>query len=247
MNQLSEVEELLAIADSLAELKNRFINENPFGLFLTSDDQSRFKALALGARTIIGEALGHTSDFAFGITDAIHSGKNTFVGGPSLQGVSDVEALIRGAVRHVERRLRNPTIPTVASRKTPYVDESRISQIKSLQSDDWDFSKLGQLCVELNAANESDSRFATAMLVRAIADHVPPLFQCANFEEVPANWGESGSFKQLMEQLDESLRDIGDGILHDQIRPRETLPSEEQVDFRQALDALLAEIVRNAN
>lgn len=247
LKHLNEVEELLAIADSLAELKNRFIKENPFGLFLTSDDQSRFTAQVLEARTIVGEVLGHTSDFAFGITNAMHSGKNTFVGGPSLQGVSDVEALIRGAVRHVERKIRNPAIQTGATtRKAPYVDESRIYQVRALQSDDWDFTKLVQLCVELNAAHQSDSRYATAMLVRAITDHVPPLFQCDNFSELAAKYDESGSVARLMRHLDESLRDFADGFLRDPIRPRETLPSEEQVDFRPALDALLAEIVRNA-
>jgi hypothetical protein len=47
-----------------------------------------------------------------------------------------------------------------------------------------------------------------------------------------------------MEQLDKSMRKIGDTILHSQITKSETLPNSTQVDCRRDLDRLLEEIVR---
>lgn len=82
------------------------------------------------------------------------------------------------------------------------------------------------------------------MLVRAITDHVPPVFGMSSFAQVAANYGGSQSFKKSMQHLQGSLRNIADGILHEQIRNRGALPSPQQVEFRQDLDRLLGEILR---
>jgi hypothetical protein len=63
---------------------------------------------------------------------------------------------------------------------------------------------------------------------------------------VVANYNGTRSFKDAMTHLDTGLRKIADGILHEQIRQRETAPNATQVDFRQTLDLLLAEGVRIA-
>ncbi len=142
---------------------------------------------------------------------------------------------------------RTPAPPAIAPSKPGYVDLARITQIERLRSQQWDFAKLGQLCRELNTAYQGDSHYATAMLVRAITDHVPPLFGQRSFAHVAANYSGTTSFKKSMEHLNQSLRNIADAILHEQIRRREALPSPQQVDFRQDLDRLLAEIVRIAH
>jgi len=81
------------------------------------------------------------------------------------------------------------------------------------------------------------------MLLRAIIDHVPPLFGAASFPQLVGNIG-SQSFKQSMRFLDEGLRSIADAHLHTQIRKREALPAMNQVDpFRAPLDVLYAEIL----
>jgi hypothetical protein len=47
-----------------------------------------------------------------------------------------------------------------------------------------------------------------------------------------------------MKHLNGSLRSIADAYLHIQIRESETLPKDQQIDFRADLDVLLSEIVR---
>jgi hypothetical protein len=47
-----------------------------------------------------------------------------------------------------------------------------------------------------------------------------------------------------MQRLDESSRRIADQHLHCQIRKTEVLPNKTQVDFRNDIDFLLAEVAR---
>jgi hypothetical protein len=82
------------------------------------------------------------------------------------------------------------------------------------------------------------------MLVRAIIDHVPPIFGVKSFSEVASNYGGSRSFRESMQHLAVSARKIADGHLHVQIRASEVLPTWTQVDFSRDLDVLLGEVVR---
>ena len=82
------------------------------------------------------------------------------------------------------------------------------------------------------------------MATRALLDHVPPIFGYQKFKEVVANYGGGKSFSDAMRHLDEASRKISDGLLHMPMRQSEVLPNSPQVNCRQQLDALLAEIVR---
>ena len=85
---------------------------------------------------------------------------------------------------------------------------------------------------------------SVAMLVRAVTDHLPPVFDCKTFAEVANNYAGAKSFRGSMLHLHGSMKNIADAHLHVQVRKSETLPNEAQVDFRADLDALLAEVVR---
>jgi hypothetical protein len=82
------------------------------------------------------------------------------------------------------------------------------------------------------------------MLLRAIIDHIPPIFGFSNFSEITNNYSGSKSFKDDMKKLSESCRKIADMYLHVQIRSKESLPNNTQVDFSNELDVLLAEMIR---
>jgi hypothetical protein len=124
-----------------------------------------------------------------------------------------------------------------------YVSRERILELRELRKCQWDLARLLKLCEELNAACESESWMACAMLVRAITDHVPPVFNCRNFSEVSNNVAPK-SFSKSMKHLDVSLRNVADSHLHTQIRQSESLPTFIQVNFCADLDVLLAEIAR---
>lgn len=124
-----------------------------------------------------------------------------------------------------------------------YVNPDRIVDLKSLKNTSFDISKLIRFCEELNIAFQHKLYLSTAMLVRAITDHVPPIFIKNTFTEVANNFG-SRSFKDSMKNLDNSSRKISDSHLHTHIRKKEVLPNSNQVDFTNDLDVLLAEIYR---
>lgn len=127
----------------------------------------------------------------------------------------------------------------------PYVDPNRMKELRKISSPDFDLAKLIRFCEEINACYTNKCYLATAMLIRAVLDHVPPIFSLKTFREVANNYGDGGkSFKNSMLNLEKSARNIADAYLHLPIRPRESLPHETQVDFHNDLDVLLGEIVR---
>ena len=125
-----------------------------------------------------------------------------------------------------------------------YVAEARVNQIATLSNTAFDFSRLVAMLQELNAASRASSLLSIAFLVRAVIDHVPPLFGQQDFSGVANNYPGSKSFKKNMLSLHTALRNIADSYLHEHIRSREEAPQRQQVEFRAQLDQLLAEIVR---
>ena len=125
-----------------------------------------------------------------------------------------------------------------------FVDAERIEALRAKSAVAWDFSRLIALCEELNTCWLYGAHHAVAMLTRAILDHVPPVFSQPNFAGVANQYSGGKSFGDVMKQLDKTSKAIADGHLHNQIRVRESVPTATQVDCRQGLDALLAEIVR---
>jgi site-specific recombinase XerD len=137
-----------------------------------------------------------------------------------------------------------PLKPSDDYPSSPYVSLSRIEELKGFKLDEFDLLKLIHLCTELNSALYQKSPISIALLLRAIIDHVPPLFGKKTFTEVANNYSAGKSFSDSMKHLDKSLRNVADAHIHVQIRQKEVLPAFNQVDFRADLDVLLGEIIR---
>jgi len=125
-----------------------------------------------------------------------------------------------------------------------YVHLDRLDSLRSIESRSFDLQKLIRLLEELNASFNGGCYLSTVMLLRAVLDHVPPIFGMKSFGEVANNCPGSQSFRASMKNLENSSRKIADQHLHTQIRDRESLPNVLQVDFSPDLDVLLSEIVR---
>jgi hypothetical protein len=141
----------------------------------------------------------------------------------------------------------NPLPEEVAKAGNPggaYVHPNRLKQLHAISHNNFDLTKLLQLLDEVDLSFRNGCYLATAMLVRAILDHVPPIFGVKTFSEVANNYLGSKSFRESMLNLENSSRRIADQHLHGQIRRSETLPTARQVDFSPDIDVLLAEIVR---
>lgn len=125
-----------------------------------------------------------------------------------------------------------------------YIDEGRIKELRAIHSEEFSLVRLIRLCEEINVSHRYGSNMSVIMAVRAVMDHVPPVFELSTFSEVANNYKGSRSFKESMSHLDRSSRNIANSYLHTQIRRKEALPTDTQVDFSRDLDVLLQEIVR---
>lgn len=167
------------------------------------------------------------------------NGGRQFVGGPPT--------VRRQAIEWVRTKEGQAMLPAGkragANNAASFIADSRIDELRKLTSPDYDFQKLIRLCEELNSSYDNGNYHATAMLTRAVLDHVPPIFGKSNFVEVANNYG-GQSFKATMQHLDKASRKVSDDHLHGQIRKKDTLPTPQQVWCGQQLDVLLAEIVR---
>ena len=145
--------------------------------------------------------------------------------------------------RPAEVRIEYSPVRPVAPAGLTFVADARLAEIRTIRSAPHDLRRLIRLCEELNVAYAEGCYLATIMLTRALQDHVPPIFGVRTFAELASNH-DGRSFKQAMQRLESSARKIADAHLHQAIRPSETLPVAQQVNFAAEVDVLLAEIVR---
>jgi hypothetical protein len=157
---------------------------------------------------------------------------------------AELDALLPDIEAALER-LDGDGAPPVPPDGLPVIADSRLDELRILASAEFDFDKLIRLCEEINSVYGQKCYFATAMLIRGVLDHVPPIFGFKSFSEVANNYGGGGkSFKETMHHLENAARKVADAHLHMPIRKSETLPTAQQVNCAQQLDVLLAEIVR---
>jgi hypothetical protein len=237
--------ELAKLATEIGALESKFVESHSLGHYLRTEDAAEFKRLVMEATSFLSSTLGPGNAFTANVIHTVNAGSGGFVGGPSLAVVRETRALLEGAINHLARieTLKRNTKQRGVER-SEYVSPARIAELESIGSAPYDVARLAQLCRELNAAHENGSLMSVAILVRAIVDHVPPIFGQSSFGQIANNYAGSKSFKASMQHLDNSLRNIADAHLHTQIRPRESLPTEQQVDFKGDLDVLLSEAVR---
>lgn len=134
----------------------------------------------------------------------------------------------------------NPAAPTPP--KT-YVDVPLIEELDQLDMTcPWSLDKLLDLARELNSNYAADQPYACHMLLRAILDHVPPVFGYQKFAQVVSNhsWGVTDS--KYVKKLAEA-RNASDDVLHRQIGTRRSRIGMEDLPPRPYVNALLQELL----
>jgi hypothetical protein len=122
-----------------------------------------------------------------------------------------------------------------------YIDPRVMAKIQAKEENgQFDWSKLLRLIDEVNGSYRHGNVYAVHTLLRAILDHVPPLFGCANFAGVVSNyhWGQTDK-AYMRKLLDFRLQ--ADDVLHRQISVRQDLLSLEDLPPRAWINRLLEE------
>jgi hypothetical protein len=103
-------------------------------------------------------------------------------------------------------------------------------------------AKVIQFCHEINGTFNSGHFLGTALLIRALINHVPPIFGYERFDQVVSQ--STKSRKELFKPLDDIARDVADLHTHDTIRHKENLPTKRQLEpFKPNVEILLQEII----
>lgn len=147
-------------------------------------------------------------------------------------------------------RTNEPTAPSLleipdsdSQKIHDYINRDRINQLESIESKDFDLSRLIQICKEINSSRKNENYIALGSLLRVLIDHIPPLLGYETFKEVASNYP-GKSLKATFQHLENGCRKISDGLLHQKIRKKESLPTFTQVNFSTDIDVLLGEIIR---
>jgi hypothetical protein len=237
-------EQLQEIIEKLRPLEALFEDSTNSGTpILNSQNRATFKSLLMEVKAILDRNVGFANDFSQRLYSIVNSPSFGIFSPPSLSEFHEALAIIAGGSNELQRRQSTPQRALGSLERSFYVDPVRVSELQSLQTR-WDLKRLDRLLKELNLAHANEMHMATAMLVRAITDHIAPIFDKRSFSELANHYPGAKSFNDQMKHLDSSLRKIADSHLHQQVRASEVLPTATQVDFRPGLDVLLAEIVR---
>lgn len=219
------------------------------GCTLNKENLEKYISLLYDSEYIISKILGKDSSFLSHIKDAIAETSQFNPIQLGLQRIKGIIPVILSASRVIDNISEAQNIKTNDRIKHPYISPSRIYSLQNITDSGLDFTRLIELCRELNCAAENDCHMATAMLARAILDHIPPVFGSPTFSQFSNNYGgpkSNRTFKSQMQRLENGLRSVADTHLHTPIRKKETLPTEIQVNFATEIDVLLGEIIRRS-
>lgn len=122
-----------------------------------------------------------------------------------------------------------------------YVDKNTLLRLSRIENQKFDLSRLVSFCNELDDNYSLGNYHSCAMLIRAILDHVPPIFEKTKFDDICAHHG-GRSFKDIIKPLGETAKKIGDDYLHTQISKKVLAVTKTQVSFQANLDILLNEV-----
>jgi len=103
--------------------------------------------------------------------------------------------------------------PVQDSTTTPYVKPDLLAALNALTASSWDLHKLKSMVTELDGNYVEGRPYATASLIRAIIDHIPPLFGQATFASVINQVSLTTSKKKYLQLLSQH-RFVADDVLH---------------------------------
>lgn len=123
-----------------------------------------------------------------------------------------------------------------------FVSAALVARLESISCGSFHTVKLAGYCRELNSSYYHGNVVACLLLIRAIMNHIPPVFGHSTFEQVAANVPRSQ--KETFTHLQSGVRKLADMYTHTPIRRREAYPTRTQVDpYKAQVEVLLQEVL----
>jgi hypothetical protein len=154
------------------------------------------------------------------------------------------QAELIAIIYYIREKAKDPLWGQITANAEFFVEPVLIDRISSLKQQQFNISKLVQFAKELNENYQRGNYLSCALLIRAIINHIPPIFGKQTFGQVVAH--SSKSVKAILRHLEEGARDIGDLHSHEIVDKFSAPPTKNQIDpYKPNIDILFREIERN--
>ncbi|MGO8842965.1 MAG: hypothetical protein ACLQF1_18065 [Methyloceanibacter sp.] len=154
----------------------------------------------------------------------------------------DLKAHLQGVIDYIREAANDPEYETGVRLNSAFLDQETMSKLKSAKLPAFDLTKVIRFCEELNDSYRRGNYLSCALIIRALMNHVPPIFGAQTFAQVVAGSGKS--VKAILGRLEDEARQIADLHTHMHIRQRELLPSRNQIEpYKASFEILIQEIL----
>jgi len=146
------------------------------------------------------------------------------------------------AIDYLREAAANPDYEVALGLNAAFVAPQLLAALRAAERKTFDYAKLIRFCEELNDAYRRGHYLTSALLIRAVMNHVPPIFGQTTFAAVVAH--ATRSIKPMLERLEKEARPIADLHTHYLIRAKEPLPTRIQIEpYKGCFELLMNEIV----
>ena len=161
----------------------------------------------------------------------------------SIYEAYDLHSEVQILIDHLREIAEHPV--EFQSISGSFINPQIVEQLCLVEGFKFDLSKIIQFCEELNSSFNTGNYLASSLLLRALINHIPPIFGHTTFQQVISQV--SKSRRELFKPLDDVARDVADLHTHDVIRHKEILPTKNQIEpFKANLEFLLQEVLVEA-
>lgn len=237
----------LKALEKLEELIGRTENQ------LNGQDEESFdrwkRAASVGIRKIFGDSSEHVNEFkkirySLGIftSDTPESAFRA----AKIGGIKNALELLKSLSEEIQEywdAIEPVSAQEEVNDNYDYINIDRLAELKALTSSKFDFSRLVRICEEINIANKNGCFITVGALIRILIDHVPPILGFDTFKMVASSYP-GKSLKETFSHLENGSRKVSDGLIHQSIRKKESLPNLTQVNYSANIDVLLSEVIR---
>jgi hypothetical protein len=226
----------LSLAIKLADEIDRF----PLGECGPSDDPDKQYAYVAAFRDIAKRFVAAVKRIGDPDLSDLVSSLDT-----SPQWISDAHNLRAGlyvVIDTLKEASQDPNYVANAANNAAFLNTEVLLRLKGVQGARLDPSKLVKMCEELNDAYARGNYVSSALLLRAIINHVPSVFGASTFSEVVSQSGRS--IKAILARLNDDARPIADLHTHILMRQTEYLPTKNQLEpYKTSFEVLIQEVL----
>lgn len=226
--------------DELLELA-KDIEEAPLGNCNPSDDPDMQYAYTCGFRDIAIRFISAIKRIGDPDLSELVSGLDTNISN-YISDAHKLKAELIPAVDALKHRLKDPHYVVKASKNAAFIDFVVLQELREIKAAQFDTSKLVRMCEELNDCYSRSNYISSILLLRAVINHVPPVFGKETFAQVVAHSG--SSIKKIIDKLQDESRPIADLHTHILMRKKESCPSRNQIEpYKASFEVLIQEII----